>query len=202
MNSKTENQITPGISDSEFIRAQVPMTKEEVRFVSICKLHLTENSVVYDIGSGTGSVAVEIARLSKNIKVFAIETNPDAVSLIKQNVKRFELGNVQVVEGMAPAALEGLPAPTHAFVGGTKGMLKEILLCLSQKNPDCRVVVNAVTLESVSKIHDTLSELPVKNVECVQMGINRAENAGKYHILKAENPIYIFSFDFESGEKA
>ena len=202
MNSKTENQITPGISDSEFIRAQVPMTKEEVRFVSICKLHLTENSVVYDIGSGTGSVAVETARLSKSIKVFAIETNPDAVSLIKQNVKKFELENVQVVEGMAPAVLEGLPAPTHAFVGGTKGALKEILLSLSQKSPVCRVVVNAVTLESVSKIHDTLSELPVKNVECVQMGINRAENAGKYHILKAENPIYIFSFDFESGEKA
>jgi precorrin-6Y C5,15-methyltransferase (decarboxylating) len=202
MNLKTENQITPGISDSEFIRAQVPMTKEEVRAVSICKLHLTENSVVYDIGSGTGSVAVEMARLSKCIKIFAIETNPEAVSLINQNLKKFELENVQVVEGMAPAALEGLPAPTHAFLGGTKGALKEILLCLSQKNPACRVVVNAVTLESVSKIHQTLSEIPVENVECVQMGINRAEGAGKYHLLKAENPVYIFSFNFESGEKA
>ena len=84
----------------------------------------------------------------------------------------------------------------------TKGQLKEILLCLLQKNPKMRVVVNAVTLESISKIHTVLAELPVKNLECVQLCVNRSENAGKYHLLKAENPVYIFSFDFNGGEKA
>ena len=81
--------ITHGIKDSEFIRGEVPMTKEEVRIISISKLELTENSLFYDIGSGTGSIAIESATLSTSLKVFAIETNPVAVDLIRQNKEKF-----------------------------------------------------------------------------------------------------------------
>ena len=194
-------QITPGIPDSQFTRSKVPMTKEEVRAVSICKLHLNENAVVYDIGSGTGSIAVEIARLSGKIKVFAIETKSEAVELIQKNVKKFELDNVQIVKTLAPAGLEELPAASHAFIGGTKGQFKEILLSLIKKNPRMRIVVNAVTLESISKIQEVLSDLNI-NYECIQMNVSRSEVAGKYHLIKAENPVHIFSFDLNKVEKA
>ena len=194
-------QITPGISDSEFIRSKVPMTKEEVRAVSICKLRLEQNSVVYDIGSGTGSIAVEIARLSSKLKVFAIETASEAVELIRQNVKKFELDNVQIVKTLAPEGLNKLPPATHAFIGGTKGQFKEILSALIKINPKMRVVVNAVTLESISTIRSVLSDLQI-NYEYILMNVSRSESKGKYHLMKAENPVYIFSFNLNDVENA
>ncbi len=189
-------QITPGISDKEFIRGQVPMTKEEVRILSICNLGLDKNSIVYDIGSGTGSVAVEIARLSPEIKVFAVETKAEALSLITQNIQKFQLNNIEVVEAFAPAGLEKLPAASHAFIGGTKGQFKEILASLYQINPRMRIVVNALTLESISNIQKELSDLCI-NYECTQMSFSRSEKAGTYHLMKAENPVYIFSFNLD-----
>lgn len=194
--------ITPGIPDSEFIRGQVPMTKEEVRALSICKLRLSESPVVYDIGSGTGSVAVEIARLCKSGRVYAVETKSEACALIKQNIEKFGLENIRLVEGMAPAALEGLEAATHAFVGGSKGQFKEILAALLKINPRMRVVANAVSLESISDIQTVLKDFPVKNFECLQISVSRSEKAGNYHLMKAENPVYIFSFDLDGGDKA
>lgn len=194
--------ITPGIPDSEFIRGQVPMTKEEVRALSICKLHLSESPVVYDIGSGTGSVAVEIARLCKSSRVYAVETKSEACALIKQNIEKFGLKNIRLVEGMAPATLEGLEAATHAFVGGSKGQFKEILAALLKINPRMRVVANAVSLESISDIQTVLKDFPVKNFECLQISVSRSEKAGNYHLMKAENPVYIFSFDLDGGDKA
>jgi len=119
--------IAPGIPDAEFIRGNVPMTKEEVRAASISKLRLEKDSVVYDIGSGTGSVSVEIARLSKGIKVFAVDSNPEAAELTKKNLEKFALKNAEVVQGEAPFALESLPFPTRAFIGGSDGKIMEIL---------------------------------------------------------------------------
>ena len=177
------------------------MTKEEVRAVSICKLHLGESSVVYDIGSGTGSIAVEIARLSGKIKVFAIETASEAVELISQNVKKFGVDNIQIVKTLAPEGLEKLPPATHAFIGGTKGQFKEILSALIKINPQMRLVVNAVTLESISTIRSVLSDLHI-NYEYILMNVSRSESTGKYHLMKAENPVYIFSFDLNDVEKA
>ena len=194
-------QITPGISNSEFIRGKVPMTKEEVRAVSICKLHLGESSVVYDIGSGTGSIAVEIARLSGKIKVFAIETASEAVELISKNAKKFGVDNIQIIKTLAPEGLEKLPPATHAFIGGTKGQFKEILSALIKINPQMRIVVNAVTLESISTIRSVLSDLHI-NYEYILMNVSRSESTGKYHLMKAENPVYIFSFDLNDVEKA
>ena len=74
------------------------MTKEEVREVSICKLKLCQDAVVYDIGSGTGSIAMEIAGLSPDIQVYAIEQKKEAVTLIQQNMEKFQLENVTVIE--------------------------------------------------------------------------------------------------------
>lgn len=196
-NPKPERKmLTHGKADGEFIRDNVPMTKEEVREVSICKLKLYEGAVVYDIGSGTGSIAVEIAGLSDEIKVFALEYKEEAISLIAQNKEKFELNNIEIVSGKAPDALENLPVPTHAFIGGSGGKMKEILSALYQKNPHMRVVINAISMETICEIKEVLSTFSIQNADVVQMQVSRAKSVGAYHLMQAENPVWICSFDF------
>lgn len=189
-------RLTHGRADSEFIREKTPMTKEEVREVSICKLKLHRDAVVYDIGSGTGSVAVETAALSDEIRVYAVEKKDEAVSLIEKNKEKFRLENIKIIKGEAPEAFAGLPAPTHAFIGGSGGNMQEILTALYGLNPEMRVVINAVTLETICEIKETLSRYPMKRAEIVQMQVGRARNAGTYHLMQAENPVWICAFDF------
>lgn len=196
-NPKPERKmLTHGKADGEFIRDNVPMTKEEVREVSICKLKLYEGAVVYDIGSGTGSIAVEIAGLSDEIKVFALEYKEEAISLITGNKEKFELNNIEIVSGKAPDALENLPVPTHAFIGGSGGKMKEILSALYQKNPHMRVVINAISMETICEIKEVLSTFSIQNADVVQMQVSRAKRVGAYHLMQAENPVWICSFDF------
>ncbi len=192
-----QRRLTHGIADGQFIRDRVPMTKEEIREISICKLRLREKAVVYDIGSGTGSVAIEIAGISDDLQVYAVEQNPEAVSLIERNKKKFELQNVTVVESIAPEGLTGLPMATHAFIGGSGGRLKEILASLRQMNPNMRVVVNAVSMETICEMREILSmDDMIKEEEIVQLQVSRAKKAGNYHLMQSENPVWICAFDF------
>ena len=196
-NPKPERKmLTHGKADGEFIRDNVPMTKEEVREVSICKLKLYEGAVVYDIGSGTGSIAVEIAGLSDEIKVFALEYKEEAISLIAGNKEKFELNNIEIVSGTAPDALDNLPVPTHAFIGGSGGKMKEILSALYQKNPHMRVVINAISMETICEMKEVLSTFSIQNADVVQMQVSRAKSVGAYHLMQAENPVWICAFDF------
>lgn len=188
--------LTHGRTDTEFIRDTVPMTKEEVREVSICKLRLREDAVVYDIGSGTGSIAVEIAGLSPRIQVFAIERKKEAAALTEKNRQKFQTLNVTVVEAEAPEGMAALPMPTHAFIGGSGHRMKEILAELYRKNSSMRVVVNAISLETLSELQQILSAYPVKEEAIVQMQVSRTKKAGGYHLMQAENPVWIFSFTF------
>lgn len=191
-----KHRLTPGYPDDVFIRGQVPMTKEEVRSVSICKLHLTEDAVVYDIGSGTGSVSVEIAALSPRVQVYAMEVNGEAVSLLKENCKQFGLHNVRCIRTKAPDGLEDLPVATHAFIGGSKGNLREILWTLYRKNNHMRIVVNAVSMETICQMQELLKELPVEQEEILQLSVTKTKQLGGYHMLQAANPVYIYAFTF------
>ena len=191
-----KHRLTPGYPDDVFIRGQVPMTKEEVRSVSICKLHLTEDAVVYDIGSGTGSVSVEIAALSPHVQVYAMEVNGEAVSLLEGNCKQFGLHNVKCIRTKAPDGLEDLPAATHAFIGGSKGNLREILWTLYRKNNHMRIVVNAVSMETICQMQELLKELPVEQEEILQLSVTKTKQLGGYHMLQAANPVYIYAFIF------
>ena len=193
-------QITPGFSDEAFLREKVPMTKEEVREISICKLRLTEDAVVYDVGSGTGSIAMEMAALSPRIQVYAIECNPEAVDLIRRNREKFGAYQVRVIEAMAPEGMEGLPAPTHVFIGGSRGNLQEILEAIYQKNPRARVVMNAISLESIAKMQELVQEFPVEDLEITNVSVSKAKQAGAYHLMQAANPVMIFSFTFQKAE--
>ncbi len=196
-----KDKITPGIKDSEFIRGNVPMTKEEVREIVLCKLGLKENSVFFDIGSGTGSIAIEAALLSRTISVYAIEENPAAIELIKANREKFSADNVQIIQATAPGQLEKLPAPTHVFIGGTKGHLQAILLALAQNKTPVQVVLTAISLETVCEMTECIKNFPVFSDEIIQVAVSRAKKAGSHHLLLAENPVYIFSFVLGTASK-
>jgi precorrin-6Y C5,15-methyltransferase (decarboxylating) len=193
---------THGIPDGMFVRGDVPMTKEEVRSASISKLRLMKNSVVYDVGAGTGSVSIECALKCTSGKVYAVEKNSEAVKLILQNAEKFKLDNVEIIEGEAPGAFHGLPSPDRVFVGGTGGNMSEILEWLKRFNNGIRVVVNAVTIESVYEAVKSFEDKRYKNVEVVSISAARGRKVGSKHLMQAINPVYIISADKDSMEVA
>lgn len=186
--------VTPGLGDEAFLRAKAPMTKEEIREVSLCKLRLTRDAVVYDIGAGTGSVSVECALLCEKGQVYALEKEAETVSLLQKNKEKFGLPNLHVIQAEAPEGLEDLPSPTHVFIGGSGGNLEEIVNRVLDKNPAVRVVINAVTLETLSEASGLLEKLRTEESDIVQVAVNKAKKAGRYHMMTAANPVYIISF--------
>lgn len=196
-----------GLPDKAFVRGKVPMTKEEVRSVSLLKLCLKRDSIVYDIGAGTGSVAVEAAVYAAKGEVFAIETKEEAVALILKNKRMFKTDNLVIIQGEAPEALEGLPMPDSVFIGGSGGRLREILYKLKEvlwKAADScakiKVVINTVTLETLSEATQCLNEMKqdvrvrIEEEETVQLSSARAKNIGSHHLMMGQNPIFIISF--------
>ena len=185
--------VSHGISDDSFIRGKVPMTKEEIRSISISKLQLNKNAIIYDIGAGTGSVAIDMAMQAADGTVYAIEKKSEAVTLIEENKMKFGADNLVVVEGIAPEAMEQLPEPTHAFIGGSSGNLQDIMMLLLLKNPKVRIVINAITLETISEALQCVNSLEVTEVEVVQVSISKAQTIGEYHMMMGQNPVYIIS---------
>ncbi|MDE7254327.1 MAG: precorrin-6A reductase [Acetatifactor sp.] len=196
--------VTPGLPDADFIRnhgedKKVPMTKQGVRILSLARLELNEDAIVYDIGAGTGSVSVEAARLCPSGCVYAVEQRHEAVELLKSNRVRFHVENMVIIEGNAPDALESLPAPTHVFIGGSSGCLMEIIRAVKEKNPTARFVVNAVTLETMAQIGQIPEKFPeYQDMEILQANLTRSRHVGQYHMMNAENPVMIACFGGES----
>lgn len=182
-----------GISDGEFLRGKAPMTKEEVRTVSLSKLRLSEDSVCYDVGAGTGSVSVEMALRAWMGQVYAIEKKEDALALLKENKKKFAVDNLAIIPGVAPEAMTELPAPTHAFIGGSSGNMQDIINLLLEKNPKVRIVINCITLETVTEAMNAIRDFGLEDVDIVQLAAARSKSVGRYHMMMGENPIYIIS---------
>lgn len=184
-----------GLPDSAFLRGNVPMTKEEVRTLAVSKLRLERSDVVWDVGAGTGSVSVECALALPEGRVYAIERNPEGVDLIGQNRAQFDLVNLQIVPGHAPEVLEDLPAPDKVFVGGSGGELEEIIGRALEKNPEVRIVVSAITLETLQKALQLIERWNFRETELIQVSVARARAVGGYHMLRGENPIYLISME-------
>lgn len=192
VNPRPEDRpLVPVLSDDSFIRGKVPMTKESVRHLSILKLGLRKGSVLYDIGSGTGSVACEAASLDESVEVYAIEMKPEACRLTQENAAALGLSNVRVIEGRAPEIMRGLKAPTHAFIGGSSGDLRAIIDALPSGT---RVVINAVSLETMSEIVDILNETDVTDLSVEQISVSRSRELGSYHLMSADNPVMTAAF--------
>lgn len=204
-NSNPYAVVTHGLPDTMFQRGAgadgvVPMTKSEIRAVCLSKLQLTERSVCWDVGAGTGSVAIEMALQAKKGRVFAIERKSAAVELLHLNRESFSVENLSIVSGCAPEACLDLPAPSHAFIGGSSGNMKEIITLLLEKNPTIRIVATAIALESISELTACIKEFPWIDTEVISMQVAHDKKAGPYHLMTGQNPIYIFTMQAGGSE--
>ena len=179
-----------GMPDDSFIRGKTPMTKQEVRAVVMAKLALQPEETVWDVGAGTGSVSVEMARAACRGQVYAIERNDEACGLIEQNRQKFAAWNLHVQKGKAPDALLPLPAPDAVFIGGSGGNMKEIIRQVYEKNKNARICVTAIAPESLSAAVEALREHG-KQAEITQISAARSRPVGGLHMMEALNPIWI-----------
>jgi len=191
--------FTPGLPDECFQRGGstsgkiVPMTKREVRAAALSQLGLTRDAVCWDVGAGTGSVSIEMALQARSGKVYAIEKNETALELLKENRERFHVRNLEIISGSAPAACRELPAPGYVFLGGSSGNLREIIALVLEKAPAARIVVSAVTLESVAEMERIVREFSFTDAEITCLNVTRSRKAGAYHLMTAQNPVYLFT---------
>ena len=198
MPSKLWPYITPGIPDDLFEQLPgIPLSKREVRLLLISQLRLEPNSVLWDIGAGTGTIPVEVGLLCPAGRIIAVERDEEVASLIRRNCSRFEVGNVEAIEASAPECLKDLsPRPSRVCIEGgrpLKDILKEVWRYLL---PAGRIVVTASGLESLYAISESFAELQVRNIEVVQSAVNRLEVRGNNQTFAALDPIFILS-----GEK-
>ena len=179
----------PGIPDSEFLRAEkVPMTKQEVRAAILAKLAVSPEDVCWDIGTGTGSTAIELALSCR--AVYSVEREEAALAVAARNRERFGAWNLRLVKGEAPAALLELPKPDAVFIGGSGGKLGEILNVIRNANPDARICVSAITIEGLHNSYTALRELGCET-EVTQLSVSHSRPAGGLTLMLAQNPVWI-----------
>lgn len=183
---------SPGWPDEAFIRGEVPMTKQEVRAAALAKLAVTPTDTVWDVGAGTGSVSVELALAVPRGHVYAVECEPEACGLIRKNRAKFCAYNLTLIEGRAPEALAGLPAPDAVFIGGTKGGMEGVLDAVYRKNPNARICISAIALETLSAAIAALTARGL-TAEVTQIAVSRTKPAGRLHLLMANNPIFLIT---------
>lgn len=193
MNKKNDIPYSvPGIPDEAFIRGDAPMTKQEIRVLTMSKLRLNSDSIVLDIGAGTGSLSIESALIAKEGTVYAVEKEEDALFLIEQNCEKFGLDNIKIVKGEAPYCLEDLPLLDGAIVGGSGGNLKAIVeKCLCLLKEGGRIVINAILLETACEAISLLEEYDFINTDLIHVNIARRRKMGKKTGLIGQNPIFI-----------
>lgn len=184
-----------GIDDDAFIRKNVPMTKQEIRILSLAKARIKPDATVYDIGAGTGSLSVEAARLAPQGTVYALERNPEGVALIRANAANFMVSNVVVKEAEAPDGIAALPDADTVLIGGSGSKLEEILDAVTPKlKPEGRIVLNCITVQTLMQGIDYMREhADVYTYNAIQVQVSRLQQLGPYDMAKAENPIYIMT---------
>lgn len=168
------------------------ITKSEVRAVSLYKLGLRRSSIVWDVGAGSGSVALEAAVIASDGKVYAVERDAECLEMLRYNIVRLGPANVAAIEGEAPHALDALPAPDCVFVGGSGGRLADILKCAAERlREHGRIVVNLAAIERVSQAQICLESLGFE-VELTMISASRGRPLPDGAMrLAAENPVFI-----------
>ena len=188
-----------GIVDDHFATARKLITKQEVRAVTLAKLQIQNDLVLWDIGAGSGSVSIEAGNLMPNGKVFALEKNPQYLTFIKENLRKFGARNVMLIEAFAPDGIDDLPDPDRVFIGGSGGMLEEIIDAVDKRlKPDGRIVLNAVTLDTLIKAVEFLEDHGY-TVEVTCVNVSRTRGLSDYKLFEAQNPVYLI--DAFKGEE-
>lgn len=183
----------PCLWDDQLIRGKSPMTKENIRLLAVARLGITRESVVWDVGAGTGSVSAACAMAAWQGQVWAVEKEPEALELIGRNKQALALSNLRVVPGEAPGALETLPKPDCVFIGGSSGSMEGIFRAVLEKNPAARICLTAVSLESLTDGLDCMKRFGLTNVDVTQISAAQAKTLGRYHMMMGQNPVWILS---------
>ena len=179
-----------GIDDEEFIRGDVPMTKQEIRILTLAKAKIKPGDVVIDIGAGTGSLSIEAAQIAR--QVFAIERNHDTLELIQQNADKFKIDNIIIINAEAPNGLDAIKNVDVALIGGSGGKLTKILETLNKRlKVGGRIVINCIAIQTISEAINYFKSHDNYNYETIQVQINRLQQVGHVDMSKALNPIYI-----------
>ncbi len=194
INNDAEDDSFYPIDDEEFIRGEVPMTKEEIRTISLSKLRLKSDSVLFDIGGGTGSISVSAAKRLIDGEVYAIEKNSEAVELIKKNKQKFAADNINIVNDSAPACFDKLPKPTHFFIGGSGDDLKGMVESCIRKNPEGIIVLNVISLDTLTAINTLIREKEMK-ADITLINAARSKEAGAHRLMIGGNPVYIIKIN-------
>ena len=188
---------TPGIPDEMFAQSDaVPgPTKEEIRVLTISKARLREDSVVVDVGCGTGGLTVEAAlQVTPKGKVFAVDNDENAIELTKTNLARFAVQDtVQLIKGEAPEVLSNLPQVDAVLVGGSQS-LREVIRAAHQKlKRNGRIVVNAILLETGCTALDEIKKLDFMEVDAITVFVAKGKQVPSGTMMLARNPITIIS---------
>lgn len=183
-----------GIEDEKFIRGKVPMTKQEIRILTLSKAKICATDFVVDIGAGTGSLSIEAAKIAEHGYVFAIDENPDAVDLITQNAEKFSVDNIVIINGEASENLHQVPRIDIALIGGSGGKIHEILQTLDKKlKVGGRIVANFITIQSLANCLDWLKNRNDYDYELIQVQINKFHLVGGLDMAQALNPVHILT---------
>jgi cobalt-precorrin-6B (C15)-methyltransferase len=198
MTSKLWSFVTPGIPDDLFENLPgIPLSQREIRLQLLSQLRLKSDSVLWDIGAGTGTIPVEAGLLCPQGKIVAVERDEEVANLIRRNCDRFEVKNVEVIEGIAPECLHDLQQkPDRICIEGGRAIADIIQTAWSYLPPSGRVVATAANLESLYAISQSFAQLRAINIEVVQSAVNRLEMRGFSRTFAAVDPIFILS-----GEK-
>ncbi|MBI4288732.1 MAG: precorrin-6Y C5,15-methyltransferase (decarboxylating) subunit CbiT [Chloroflexi bacterium] len=185
---------TLGIPDSEFFQRR-PLkgliTKMEVRVITLAKMGVREDSVVWDIGAGSGAVSVEAARLAVKGKVYSVEKDPASIQNINRNMEKFGVANMEVVPTFAPDGLDALPDPDVVFIGGSGGRLKAILeSACARLRADGRLVMNAASLDTLTIAKEVLDRLGWHK-EITIVGIARTRELKDILRFESLNPVFV-----------
>lgn len=177
-----------------FITGKVPITKEEVRAISLNKLELLNAKTFIDVGAGTGSVSIEAGYSYPNLKVIAIERNDDAIDLVKQNKEKFNLDNVEIIKAYAPVELDKDIKADAIFLGGTGKKLEEIIDWSKDLLVDGgRLVANFIIIDTFYEMLRLVKEKGFKNIDVTVLNVAKLEKLGTGEYFKPHNPIYIIS---------
>lgn len=186
----------PGLPEDAFDQRKPKLgliTKREIRILSLARLALRHASVMWDIGAGSGSVAVEAAKIARDSQIFAVEKDAEDIEIIRNNVVRFGVPHVRVLHVKAPEGLNALPDPDAVFVGGTGGQMRAILtLCARRLRDNGRIVVNAITLDNLQEAVATFRDLGWDH-EAILVNIARSKPLLGMMGFEALNPVYILT---------
>ena len=173
----------------------MPITKEEVRAIQICKARLQSGYIVYDVGCGSGSISVEAGlQIESSGKVYAIDFDQNAISLTKANIEKFGIRNVELILGNAKEKIKDLPQADSIFIGGTGGDTKDILiLCQSKLRKGGRIVIGIILIETLYSVLEIMKELEFKDIDITQITISKSKKTSTGTMMLARNPVTIIS---------